>query len=785
MERLTTCLKPLIREKLITIGSHDTIKAGTESEKGIKELLYSAHMILLLISPDFIASDYCYDILELSLQRYEQNEALISGILLRHTTLKGAPFDRLPMLPGDGQPVSKWTDQDEAWNDVFKHLYPMVVELLLPLCIDEAKEHVENGQLAGALDVYERALKYEPHYVPALYGKGRAIFLSGHYEESLMIYEKAIEVSLKNSGNADARSYYGKARALRKLQHFEESLQAYDEAIRDNPHQISACKGKASLLLKLERYAEALAIFKHTTFGNELYAQHIRTGDLLVKLRSYWQALEAYDAAIIEYKKVLQTGELTVSLKRRKAFLQDLYHKKGQILFRFGRFEEAKETYGEAIKLNPGIALYHQNQGRALLALHSFQEALDAYETCIALTAEGDPHQFYGKAQALAGLKRYQEALVALDEAIRLSGDNPDPAFFHKKALAYKMLSQQMSEMGEQARKNWKPARGIEVPTVIIPRPEEFTLLPGISPNPYAKFYCMAMSADGEILATLNTYSSVKDDGKPIKLWELPSGLKLNAFTDLSPYAISLAISPDGKLLACGKGNTIKLRNLVTGKELHTLCGHSNEILAFAFSPDGKFLVSGSSDNTIKLWNLPAGTQQLPRTLTGHTDAVDILAINPDGQLLASGSRDGTIKLWNPLTGQELCTLVAHANPIYKRSITSLSISYNGGFLASRSDDTIKLWELHTGQEPEVLFSVSGFYSVAISPDGQILALGGVDKTIRLWKIPTGKELHVIYNDRERPWLLPAYTLLFSPDGQRLLSLNEYGGISMWGKRPV
>ena len=117
---------------------------------------------------------------------------------------------------------------------------------------------------------------------------------------------------------------------------------------------------------------------------------------------------------------------------------------------------------------------------------------------------------------------------------------------------------------------------------------------------------------------------------------------------------------------------------------VNTLTGHSDYISALTISPDGKILASGDDDNTIKLWNLTTG--KLLRTLHGHSDTV-----SSDGQILASGSWDNTIKLWNLSTGKLLRTLSKHSSAIY-----SVAISPNGQIIASGSDDTIKLWDLST-----------------------------------------------------------------------------------------
>ena len=126
-----------------------------------------------------------------------------------------------------------------------------------------------------------------------------------------------------------------------------------------------------------------------------------------------------------------------------------------------------------------------------------------------------------------------------------------------------------------------------------------------------------------------------------------------NTLKGHSDHVISVAISPDGQLLASGSDdNTIKIWNLPSGRLLRTLTGHSSDVISVAISPDGQLLASGSSDNTIKIWNLGSG--RLLRTLTGHSDDVYSVAFSPDGQTIASSAgcwsspchRDYNIRIW-------------------------------------------------------------------------------------------------------------------------------------------
>ena len=161
----------------------------------------------------------------------------------------------------------------------------------------------------------------------------------------------------------------------------------------------------------------------------------------------------------------------------------------------------------------------------------------------------------------------------------------------------------------------------------------------------------------------------------------------------------SIAISPDGKLLASASGDsTIKLWNLNDGSLVRELKGHTRRVNSVAFSPEGSLVASGSLDNTVRLWRVSDGS--LVRELKGHTDWVRSVAFSPDGSLVASGSNDNTVRLWRVSDGSMVSELKGHEG-----IVNSVAFSPDGSLVASGSaDKTVRLWRVSGSLEPDICF---------------------------------------------------------------------------------
>ncbi len=132
VKQLRKHLSILKRQGVIREWYDREITAGTDWKEGqLDQHLNSAEVILLLVSADFLASDYCYDVeMTRALERHYQGEARVIPVLLRKVDgWQGAPFGKIQSLPTDGKPVTSWNDRDEAFADVARGIRNAIGQL--------------------------------------------------------------------------------------------------------------------------------------------------------------------------------------------------------------------------------------------------------------------------------------------------------------------------------------------------------------------------------------------------------------------------------------------------------------------------------------------------------------------------------------------------------------------------------------------------------------------------------------------------------------------------------
>ena len=129
-EQLEKHLHLLRRQGFISQWHDRQIMPGAEWMRDVDEHLNTASIILLLISPDFLASDYCYDVeMQRALKRHEHGETRVIPIILRPCDWRNAPFGHLQCLPRDGKSVTEWNNPDAAFLEIAQGVRQAVQQL--------------------------------------------------------------------------------------------------------------------------------------------------------------------------------------------------------------------------------------------------------------------------------------------------------------------------------------------------------------------------------------------------------------------------------------------------------------------------------------------------------------------------------------------------------------------------------------------------------------------------------------------------------------------------------
>lgn len=132
-DELAAHLSLLERTGVIQSWHDRRIGAGEDWKNSIDKNLERADIILLLVSSDFIASDYCYEIeMKRSIERHDAGKCVVIPVILRKCKWDIAPFARYLALPRDGKPVTSWPNRDEAWTEVVTGIQRAVSQINNP-----------------------------------------------------------------------------------------------------------------------------------------------------------------------------------------------------------------------------------------------------------------------------------------------------------------------------------------------------------------------------------------------------------------------------------------------------------------------------------------------------------------------------------------------------------------------------------------------------------------------------------------------------------------------------
>lgn len=439
------------------------------------------------------------------------------------------------------------------------------------------------------------------------------------------------------------------------------------------------------------------------------------------------------------------------------------------------QFREGIEHLSQAIALNPG--LFEAHYQRACLAA-VLQEGGSAVES-LAVAIKGDP-RYYERSRndALFDAVRseVQELLDRLMEPVqkKLAEISRDASRLKRYVIATPEKRQTLSSMFQNVERRVAQAKsyrsGIQFMQTLSQVQQE---LQGIYDLFYKQYEIgtrdyvrsVAISPDGRLVASGFLYEG-------IKVWEVDSGLPLHSMRGHTASVNSISFSPDSQWLVSGsRDRTIKLWDVYAGREIRTLDAHDcGEVRAVTFSPDGLWLASGSTDSIVRLWRVITGKEVQP--MEGHEGPVTSTVFSPDGRYIASGSLDRTLKLWDVETGRDVKSFKGHTE-----GVASLAYSPDGRLLVSGGEDKmVRVWDVATAREIRTLTGhINDVTSVAFSPNGELVAGGSLGQTIRIWKVSSGQLIKTLWFS-EISW----HPVAFSPRGQWMALASR--DVQLWLK---
>ena len=258
----------------------------------------------------------------------------------------------------------------------------------------------------------------------------------------------------------------------------------------------------------------------------------------------------------------------------------------------------------------------------------------------------------------------------------------------------------------------------------------------------------------------------------------------------------ALAFSPDGSRLAtCDYDGVLRVWDMERREIVREYDGHDDDVSAVAFAPDGRHLVTGSEDDSVRVWDLARAPVLV---VEEHDDWLNALAFAPDGHTLLTGARDRKLRLVDARTGEQLASAATPGIVDCATWGAGSEIFYGCGEAAPRrtraedlaawsalpagegfpkalayepasarlfvrdSKGVVRLHDTRHEGAPSVIASLDESTTLALSPNGLLLAAGTEGGEVLLWDARSLAPLAKL------PGSAPATALAFAPDSARL-----------------
>jgi len=279
----------------------------------------------------------------------------------------------------------------------------------------------------------------------------------------------------------------------------------------------------------------------------------------------------------------------------------------------------------------------------------------------------------------------------------------------------------------------------------------------------------VAVTPNGRTAVTAGfRISGLEITGTVITVWDLKRLEPIRART--VPGRITMiAITPDGRgvLSASTDDDTLKLWDLSTGREQLSLRGHMETVSAAVIAPRGDRALSVAGDSTLRVWDLRDGRLLQTLGAARGVNAFVSVALAPDGRHAVSGGNyPGHLRVWDLAKRRHRNVPEAHEN-----RIAAISVHPDGRRIVTASfDSTLRIWDMSRIRRSRRPHHPGSIGRITIMADGRRAVISSADQPLRVWDLKRGQPV-ATFRDPQ----VPAHNVAALPDGRTVATIGSEG----------
>lgn len=281
-------------------------------------------------------------------------------------------------------------------------------------------------------------------------------------------------------------------------------------------------------------------------------------------------------------------------------------------------------------------------------------------------------------------------------------------------ALAFDAAGQELAASGYGEVTFWDPMRGKLVRRI------------GGSP---ARIQALAYNRDGSMLAVCGGTPGLAGE---LAVLSCAANFQKRVLATASDLVLDGKFSPDGtRLASAGSDNSIRIYQMPFGRQELVIQQHADWVTAIAFSHDGKRLASASRDRSCRIFDVATG--ELEATYLGHEGPALSVMFTPDDKLVCSAGRDRKIHIWDVKEAKK-----THEISDAEGEILQLAANAKRLFSCS-TDKIVRAYDFRWEKKGVFAGHKDWVYALALDPAHNRLATGAFDGQVRLWDVESGE----------------------------------------------